>query len=220
MTWADFYLFCFAFGFIFSMVSVLIGHLHFDFGGHGHADIGNLSHAGGPAQADMGDLSHIGGDGHGAHDGGHNHRGGSGVSPFNFATAAAFLAWFGGTGYLITRFYTAWVVTTLAAASVSGAAGGWIVYLFLSKVLMRSREHLDPADYDMIGVLGTVSGSIRAGGTGEILFSQAGVRRCAAARSEDGREIANGTEVVVTRYESGIAYVRRWDEMTGGSAGG
>jgi hypothetical protein len=28
-----------------------------------------------------------------------------------------------------------------------------------------------------------------------------------------------GTEVVVTRYEKGIAYVRLWSEMTGEDAG-
>src|SRR5690606_46604 len=100
-------------------------------------------------------------------------------------------------------------------AIAGGVAGGWIVYLFLVKVLFRSREHLDPADYDMIGVLGRVTGTIRMGGIGEILFSQEGIRRAAPARSEAGDAIPKGTEVVVTRYENGIAYVRRWDEMTG-----
>ncbi len=40
-----------------------------------------------------------------------------------------------------------------------------------------------------------------------MIFSQMGSRRSAPARSEDG-EIPKGVEVVVTRYESGIAYVR------------
>ena len=30
----------------------------------------------------------------------------------------------------------------------------------------------------------------------------------------DGSAIAKGSEVIVTRYEKGIAYVRRWDEFT------
>jgi hypothetical protein len=34
-------------------------------------------------------------------------------------------------------------------------------------------------------------------------------------RSEGGSPIAKGTEVVVTRYERGIAYVRTWDEVSG-----
>ena len=41
------------------------------------------------------------------------------------------------------------------------------------------------------------------------------MRRVAGARSEDGTAIAKGAEVVVQRYEKGIAYVRRWEDMAG-----
>jgi membrane protein implicated in regulation of membrane protease activity len=88
-----------------------------------------------------------------------------------------------------------------------------LVYLFLSRVLMRSREELNPADYEMVGVLGRVSGAIRSEGIGEILFSRDGARRASAARSDDGTAISHGEEVVVTRYENGIAYVRRWEDL-------
>ena len=55
---------------------------------------------------------------------------------------------------------------------------------------------------------------IRAGdGTGEIVFTHAGTRRVAGARSENGRAITKGTEVVVTRYEKGIAYVVTWSDL-------
>jgi hypothetical protein len=48
-----------------------------------------------------------------------------------------------------------------------------------------------------------------------LIYSQDGTRKVSGARSEDGIAIAKGTEVVVTRYERGIAYVRPWDELTG-----
>ena len=35
------------------------------------------------------------------------------------------------------------------------------------------------------------------------------------ARAESGTAIPKGVEVVVTRYEKGIAYVRPWDELAG-----
>ena len=127
----------------------------------------------------------------------------------------AFLAWFGGTGYLLTRFSTVWVGLGLLFSVVSGLVGGGIIFLFLSRVLMSDEENMDPADYEMVGVLGRVCVSIREGGTGEILYSQVGTRRVCGARSEDGSAIAKGTEVVVTRYEKGIAYVRLWSEMSG-----
>jgi len=89
------------------------------------------------------------------------------------------------------------------------------VFLFLSKVLISQEENLDPADYEMVGVLGRISVPIRAAGTGEIIYSQAGTRRTCGARAEDGSAIAKGNEIVVTRYEKGIAYVRLWTEMAG-----
>jgi len=59
----------------------------------------------------------------------------------------------------------------------------------------------------MIGVLGRVSNTIRDIGTGEIIFEQQGVRKACAARSESAEDIARDEEVVVTRYEHGVAYV-------------
>jgi hypothetical protein len=133
----------------------------------------------------------------------------------NPPSLAAFLAWFGGTGYLLTRFSTVWVGLSLLLAVVSGVVGGGIIFLFLTRVLISEEENMDPADYEMVGVLGRLCVSVREGGTGEILYSQAGTRRVCGARSEDGSAIAKGTEVVVTRYEKGIAYVRLWSEMSG-----
>jgi hypothetical protein len=80
---------------------------------------------------------------------------------------------------------------------------------------MSSDEVMDPADYDMVGVLGKLSVPIREGGTGELIYSQQGTRRVCGARSENGSVMPKGTEVVVTRYDKGIAYVRLWSEMSG-----
>src|SRR5580658_720505 len=149
--------------------------------------------------------------GHGPH-GGQN-------SPINFGTVAAFLAWFGGTGYLLTRYSNIWALLALGLASLSGLAGASAVFWFLVKVLLADEKELDPLDYDMIGVLGNASSTVHEGGVGEMIFSQAGTRRAAAIRGENGEAIAKGVEVVVTRYEKGIAYVRRWEELSSETAG-
>ncbi len=140
---------------------------------------------------------------------------GAGVSPFNPPSLAAFLAWFGGTGYLLTRFSSVWVRFGLIVSVISGLLGGSIIFVFLSRVLISEEENMDPADYEMVGVLGRLSMPIREGGTGELLYSQMGTRRVCGARSENGSAIAKGSEVVVTRYERGIAFVRLWSEMSG-----
>jgi hypothetical protein len=219
MTWADFYLICFAVGFCLSFFSFVFGgaragrlHLpHF----HGHVGGTHLPSAGvhaahGPVAAGHAPVA---GD---AHAGASDHAQPSGgVSPFNFVTLTAFLAWFGGTGYLLTRYSGLWVGFGLLASVTSGLVGGGIVFLFLSKVLISDEENMDPADYEMVGVLGRVSSSIREGGTGEMVYTQMGTRRVCGVRSDDGSAVAKGTEVVVTRYEKGIAYVRLWSEMSG-----
>jgi hypothetical protein len=222
MTWADFYLICFAVGFCFSFFSFVFGGSRFGrlhlphFHGHGVPHFpptaGPVGHA--PAV-------HAGG-GHAtvathapatAHAPAANHGARSGVSPFNPPSLAAFLAWFGGTGYLLTRFSSVWVGLGLVLSVASGLVGGAIIFLFLSRVLISDEENMDPADYEMVGVLGKLSISIREGGTGELIYSQAGTRRVCGARSEEGSAIAKGTEVVVSRYEKGIAYVRPWEEV-------
>jgi hypothetical protein len=189
MTWSDFYLGCFIVGFGLSLLSLLAGSVHL-----------HLPHL------------HMH---HGVHMGGRgvSMRGGRGdLSFFNFGTIAAFLAWFGGTGYLLEHYYGVWFLLALGVATLSGIGGAGLVFWFLAKVLMSREAALDPADYDMTGVLGRLSIPIREGGTGELIYSQEGTRRVTGARSEDGVAIPKGSEVMVTRYEKGIAYVRKWED--------
>jgi len=127
----------------------------------------------------------------------------------------AFLTWFGGMGYLLTHYSSIWIGFALLLATLAGLIGAAIVGWFFARVLMKHDVGVDPAEYEMTGVLGRVSSSIRGGGTGEIVFEQGGTRRSCGASSEDGLPITKGTEIVVTRYERGIAYVRTWDEISG-----
>jgi hypothetical protein len=94
MTWTDFYLICFAVGFCFSLLSFLAGglrwHLHLPHFSDVHAPaihspVGHATVPAGQGQGATADGAQTGGHGHGAH-----------ISPFNFVTLTAFLAWFGG----------------------------------------------------------------------------------------------------------------------------
>ena len=134
--------------------------------------------------------------------------------PFlNFGTITAFLAWFGGAGYLLTRYSSLVVAGVLTLAIVAGLVGAMIVFWCVAKLLLKHDVELDPADYDRVGVLARISSPIREGGTGEIIFSQEGTRNTCGARSENGEALPRGAEVIVTRYEHGIAYVRRFEDL-------
>lgn len=189
MTWEIFYLSCFAIGLGLSVLS-FAGGLHHSF--HFHF-------------------------GHGAgHGGGLHGTNGSELSPINGFTLTAFLCWFGGTGYLLVRYGGFLVPIVLVLSTLSGLCGGLLIFWFLARVLLPHEKALTAEDTEMLGVIGKVSGTIRADGTGEILFSQTGARRSSPARSDTGAALPRDIEVVVMRYERGIAYVRPWDEISAG----
>jgi membrane protein implicated in regulation of membrane protease activity len=203
MTWAIFYLVCFLVGVTLSVLSFMGGSWHLPTHAHVHLPHAHLDvpHGG------QLDASQAAGGTHASA----NH--GADMPFFNFATVTAFLAWFGGSGYLLTRYSTLVVSLIMLIAVVIGLVGSAIVFWFVAKLLMKHDRELDPADYERVGVLGRISSPIREGGTGEIIFSQEGTRHTCGARSEAGEALSKGTEVIITRYDHGIAYVRRWDEM-------
>lgn len=186
MMWPDVYLFCLVIGGLWSLVS-LLGGLHI---GHGHFHVGHHGH-------------------HGPMQHGHSH----GADLLNPASLAVFLAWFGGIGYLLTRHSGLELWVDFGLATAVGLLGAWLLTSFL-RFLQKRERPLNPADYEMTGVLGQVSSTIRAGGVGEVIYLRDGGRKLVPARSEEDIEISRGQEVIVTRYEKGIAYVRTWEAMT------
>jgi len=187
MTLETFYLLCFLFGLSLTFVSFVFGaHLHLPV--HVHLP-------------------------HGWHVPRLNAHGGNGVSPLNMTTILMFLTWFGGTGYLMTRYHSAVASLAFLAALLVGFSGGSLMYLWIGRVFVAHEHPLRDSDFEMVGVLGRLGIFIREGGTGELIYSQQGTRRSCAARSEDGSPIERGTEVIVMRYEKGIAYVRRWEDL-------
>ncbi len=205
MTWSEFYLLCFLVGFSLSVLSFLAGavHLHLPFNMHFpfHGHVGG--NAGG----------HVGG--HGPHHGGAQGHSGTHISWFNAFTVLAFLTWFGGTGYILTKKSHLIAILSLTIAIVVGLIGAWLVFRFMARLMKENGEMFD-WDYRHEGAVGTVSMMIRPNGTGEVIFEQQGIRRSAGARSEDGSPIEKGSEVVISRYEKGIAYVKKWDEFIDG----
>ena len=179
------YLICFVLGFVLSLLGAVsgIGRVQLH---HLHVHGGNL----------------------------HTKSGSVHLSAFNGFTLAAFLCWFGGFGYLLNSYSSLSAPIIIVAAAFAGAIGAFLVYMLIFKLLLPRERVLSADDTRMEGTLARVSDEVRApAGIGEILFSQAGTRRSAPARSEDGSRIARDTEVVVLRYERGVAYVRPLHEF-------
>lgn len=228
---AAFFLVCFFVGLLFTVASFFLGlghgadgvhaaadghyghlhleHVHLHAGHHGHLDAGHPhtgaapaahGHANGGAQTQAGPAR----------------QAGDGPSPVNLSTIMAFLTWFGGVGFMLRTYYGTLFFPALAAAGLAGLVGAALVFGFLSRVLFASQHILNPADYRLPGTLARVTSTIRPGGTGEIVYTKGETRQVAGARSVDGRGIGRDREVVIMRYEHGLAYVQPWDELIQG----
>jgi hypothetical protein len=192
MTWELFYLVCFSLGLLLCVVSLFsgghahAGHFHLD--GHTHLHVphgAKVAHSHAPA----------------------------GVSPINGFTLTAFLCWFGGIGYLLRTHSGLLAPLILLISTLGGLAGGALIFWFLASVLLPHERALTAEETEITGVVGRVTGPLHPDGTGEIVYTQLGARRSVPARSEDGTSIDRGSEVVVLRYERGIAYVRAWHDI-------
>jgi len=133
------------------------------------------------------------------------------ASMINAAAITAFLTWFGGTGLLLDELTRLALPAIAGAAAAAGISGG----AFVNRVIgALARQETFAQPLDMTGVIARIVVPVRErDGTGEIVFKHAGTRRVAGARSESGRAIAKDSEVVVVRYEKGIAYVATWEEL-------
>ena len=78
---------------------------------------------------------------------------------------------------------------------------------------MPHDKELTAEETAVTGVVGRVSAPIRVGGVGEVLYEQLGARRSVPARADLGEPIQKDEEVFVVRYEQGVAYVRRWEDI-------
>jgi len=205
MTWSYFYLLCFLVGFLLSVLSFLAGAVHFHLPFHIHLPFHGAHHVGGLSGA---------GHAHGAGLKSGSMKSGGHLSWLDASTILAFLAWFGGVGYILTKHSHFVAMVILVIASLAGLFAGTVVFQFMARLVKATSGQMLDWDYRVEGTVGTVSMAIRENGTGEVIFEQNGTRKSTGARSDDGTSLAAGIEVVIARYEDGIAYVKRWEEFT------
>lgn len=223
--WMNIFFGCFLFGFVLTIISLLVGLGHQQFGGnasghwtaghhglgHGHGHFGHgHGHGAGHTHAAGGHshgTAHAANHGDGHHHGAHHPEHLDVLGFINYNTVLMFVTWFGAAGYLLLAKRQPAVVV-FSGAIGAGLGGAMIIFLFLEMFLRRGETYMDPELYHLPGTLARVTSSIRKDGTGEIVYEQGGTRKTAGARGEDGAPYNQGDQVVITRYEKGIAYVR------------
>src|SRR5262249_27239381 len=135
MNWPLIFLGCFVVGFVLSAISLDL-HVHVPFAHHLHLPHAHIDAGGSAGHAAHAQVAH------------------GSISPINFATITAFLAWFGGTGYLLTTRFGWVTIAALTMATLAGGAGAFSVFWVMVRVLWSPNENMQSADYRMVGVLG------------------------------------------------------------------
>ena len=189
-----FFVGCFVFGLLFTVVTFLLG-------GFGGTDSHGVAH---------GLFGGLTGSHASAHAHGHGANGANQVSPFSLSTLSAFLTWFGGAGYLLTRYSPLAALAVTLAALLFGVIGGAIFFTAVARYIVPRLTVLNPDDFRVQGAVARVTSTIQPDGIGEIVYTLGGTRHTDGARSESREPIGRGTQVVILRIEKGIAYVEPW----------
>ena len=141
----------------------------------------------------------------------HAHADDVGPLPVSPGAFLVFLSWLGGVGFVLRRAADWPLIAALPVAALLGIGVAAVVQRAVRKLSNPEGSVLKPEHYRLPGTLGRVSSSIRAGGTGEVIYEQGGVRQVVAARASGAEELPRGTEVVVMSVDRGIATVQVFD---------
>jgi membrane protein implicated in regulation of membrane protease activity len=192
----------FLFGFLFAVVSGLLGAAH---GGDGGALAGKGALPG--AEAPHGKLALPGNDvPSGKLLPSHVGEPATALPRLNLTAGMAFATWFGGAGWLVLHYTGAGPLV----ACLAGAAAGWPAYRLVAgfySLLHASETVRHRAQDNLEGTLARVTARAAAGGVAEIVFEHQGLRRVEGARALEGHALEKGDEVVITGYEGGLAIV-------------
>ena len=141
----------------------------------------------------------------------HGHADDAGLLPASVGAILVFLTWLGGVGYVLRRAVELPLVVALAVAIVLGVGVAAAVQRVVVRLSDPTGSVLEPEQFRMPGTIGRVSSSIRAGGTGEVIYEQGGARHVVAARASGEQSLPRGTEIVILRMDRGIATVEVFD---------
>jgi len=130
------------------------------------------------------------------------------VSPLKPAVLAAFATVFGGAGLLL-QFTSMPVYGTLPISALIGTATAYAMYRFVIVPLSKAQNTSSPEIQSLIGCAAKVTEKIFQGGYGQIAYAVNGNTFNSPAKSDDGVELARGTDVEIMYIEDNTYYVRK-----------
>jgi hypothetical protein len=128
----------------------------------------------------------------------------------NPPTVAALAVGFGAAGYLIFTRSSLGAGVVLLIALCVGTAAFFGMTVLMAKWALRDGGTAMHEEDDLSGQVATVTRAITQDEPGEITWLAWDKRHVMAARSIDGSEVPEGTEVVIDVVEDGAARVELW----------
>ena len=122
---------------------------------------------------------------------------------------AAFMTGFGAFGYLLTLVpATKNPAISAPLAALGALAFASVIVSGLRLVFRKTQSSSESTVASVVGMTATLGTGIPENGVGEIVYVQGGTRYTAPARSEDGKPIATGAAVIVTRIAGTQFFVK------------
>ncbi len=119
-----------------------------------------------------------------------------------------FLTVFGGIGWICTISDNPFSQTLiLIIAIASGITSSYLLFKLVIAPLRKAQNTSTPEESELIGLLATVSEKIFEKGFGEISYIINGNSYTSPAKSTNGEEILQGSEVAICFIEERIFYV-------------
>lgn len=131
------------------------------------------------------------------------------VSPLSPITIAMFIAAFGGTGFVLKKYFELAAFLHLPLASLSGLLTATAAFYFFVRVLGISETSSAPSENEALGLEAEIVTAVPADGLGQISYTLRESRFNAPAKTLDGKELPSGSLVKIVKIVGGTFYVER-----------
>ena len=126
----------------------------------------------------------------------HPEQGGPGV--FSPRVASAFLTGFGASGAIGMWYHLTWMPSSIIGLFFGVVTGA--LSFGIARFMYKQQASSGVSMFEMVGLSGTVSVAIPAGGVGQVTLVVRGSQVEEFARAESGQEIKHGTPVKVVKW--------------------
>ena len=177
------YAICLVVGLLFTIISAVAGHL---FGGDHGGDVGTGGHA----------------------EAGFDHSGVPEISFFSPTVMCSFVTAFGAFGMIFSKISATespWLSAPLSLAGGGLVSGG--VFMIFNAMFKKTQSSSESIVASLVGLTASIVTPIPENGVGEIAYVQGGSRYTAPARTENGKPIAAGRSVKISRIAGTQFYV-------------